>query len=231
MSTYRHLVYMVLDELKVSSDDAYYTEDHIVFLLTKYRAMLLKQRYSDVKRVIPESNFQTVLLDLVRVPAISGEPCEGGDYLRTVKKIPFLLKIGSPRVYPIDYYQGDITFVSRDRMRYVGYNKFMQNIIYTSLAPNNYLYFKSSNPQFLYLEKVKVTGVFEDPTEAAPLLGDEEGLKPCYPLDMEFPLEEPLIPQLIQSVVKELSTSVYRPEDKSNDDNDDLSEVNINSKK
>jgi hypothetical protein len=42
MTTYRELVYMVLDELKAKSDDFYYTEDHIIFLLDKYRAFLLK---------------------------------------------------------------------------------------------------------------------------------------------------------------------------------------------
>ena len=72
MSTYRELVYMVLDELKGISDDFTYTEDHIIFLLNKYRAFILKQRYSDVKKFIPESNYQTICLDLIQVPAISG---------------------------------------------------------------------------------------------------------------------------------------------------------------
>ena len=53
MNTYKELVYMCLDELKGSSDDFTYTEDHIVFLLTKYRVFLLKQRYSDIKKPIP----------------------------------------------------------------------------------------------------------------------------------------------------------------------------------
>ena len=35
MSTYRELVYLVLDELKGTSDDFTYTEDHIIFLLNK----------------------------------------------------------------------------------------------------------------------------------------------------------------------------------------------------
>ena len=119
MSTYKELIYMCLDELKLYSDDALYTEEHIMFLLGKYRTFLIKQRYSDVKKQIPESNYQTICLDLIEVPAISGEPCEGGSYLRSKEKIPFLMKIGNPRVYPIDYYQGEITYVSRDRMRYV----------------------------------------------------------------------------------------------------------------
>ena len=226
MSTYKELVYMCLDELKLYSDDALYTEEHIMFLLGKYRTFLIKQRYSDVKKQIPESNYQTICLDLIEVPAISGEPCEGGSYLRSKEKIPFLMKIGNPRVYPIDYYQGEITYVSRDRMRYVGYNKYLQNIIYASLDPDNYLYFKSFNPQFLYLEKVRMTGIFEDTLAASELqCPDENGNIVCDVLDREFPIENALIPPLIQLVVEELTKAEYKPEDKENNSDDDLSEV------
>ena len=226
MSTYKELVYMCLDELKLYSDDALYTEEHIMFLLGKYRTFLIKQRYSDVKKQIPESNYQTICLDLIEVPAILGEPCEGGSYLRSKEKIPFLMKIGNPRVYPIDYYQGEITYVSRDRMRYVGYNKYLQNIIYASLGPDNYLYFKSFNPQFLYLEKVRMTGIFEDTLAASELqCPDENGNIVCDVLDREFPIENALIPPLIQLVVEELTKAEYKPEDKENNSDDDLSEV------
>ena len=226
MSTYKELIYMCLDELKLYSDDALYTEEHIMFLLGKYRTFLIKQRYSDVKKQIPESNYQTICLDLIEVPAISGEPCEGGSYLRSKEKIPFLMKIGNPRVYPIDYYQGEITYVSRDRMRYVGYNKYLQNIIYASLGPDNYLYFKSFNPQFLYLEKIRMTGIFEDTLAASELqCPDKNGNIVCDVLDREFPIENALIPPLIQLVVEELTKAEYKPEDKENNSDDDLSEV------
>lgn len=223
MSTYRELTYMVLDELKVASDDAQFTEDHVIFLLTKYRTFLLKQRYSDIKKQIPESNYQTICLDLIEVPAIAGIPCEGGYYLRSKDKVPFLTQIGTPRIYPYDYYQGEITYVSRDRMRYIGYNKYLQNIIYCSIAPDNYLYFKSNNPQFLYLERIKFTGIFQDSKEASELqCSDEEGNKICDVLDRVFPIEEALIPPLIELTVKELTGAEYRPDDESNNAKDDL---------
>ena len=226
MSTYRQAIFMILDELKLLSDDANFTEDHIAYLLDKYRAFLLKQRYSDIKKQMPEANYQTICLTLTEVPAISGEPCEGGSYLRTTVTIPYLIQIGHPRVYPIDYYQGEITYISRDRMRYVGYNKYLQNIIYASLGPDNYLYFKSFNPQFLYLEKVRMTGIFEDPKAASELqCPDENGNIVCDILDREFPIENSLVPPMIELVVKELLGAEYRPKDESNDAKDELSEV------
>lgn len=223
MSTFKELIYLVLDELKGMSDDFDFTEDHVHYLLTKYRAFLLKQRYSDIKKQIPESNYQTICLDLINVPAISGEPCTGGIYLRSKQKVPFLMQIGTPRVYPIDYYQGEITYVSRDRMRYVGYNKFLQNVIYCSIGPDNYLYFKSSNPQYLYLEKVKFTGIFQDSMQASDLqCPDNNGETVCDPIDRTFPIEDALVPPLIELVVKELAGSAYKPDDEANNAKDDL---------
>ena len=224
--TYREMTYMCLDQLKVASDDSYYTIEHILFLISKIRALILKQRYSDIKQEIPQSNYQTICLDLIQVPAIAGEPCEGGTYCRSEKKVPSTMSIGTNTVYPVDFYQGThITYVSRERMRYVGENKWLKNIIYVSKGPDGYLYFKSSNPQFLYLEKVRMTGIFEDPEKAAELECNSNDVKPCDVLDRNFPLEEGLVPSVIELVVKYLSGAEYRPKDSTNDANDDLSDL------
>ena len=223
MSTYRELVYLVLDELKLVSDDSTFTEDHVVFLLNRYRTFLLKQRYSDIKKQIPESNYQTICLDLIQVPAISGEPCEGGTYLRSSVKVPIPMQIGSPKVTPMDYYQGEITYVSRERMRYVGYNRFLPNIIYCSIGPDQYLYFKSFNPQYLYLEKVKFTGVFENAEKASELECGTSDI--CDILDKEFPIEDSLISPLIELVLKELAGPAWKPQDDTNNASDDLANL------
>ena len=218
---------MVLDEIKSTSDDAFFNEEHVLFLINNYRNFILKQRYSDIKKPIPESNYQTICLDLIQVSAISGMECEGGVFLRSKEKVPFMMKIGNPRVYPINYYLGEITYISRDRMRYVGYNKYLQNIIYASLGPDNYLYLKSSNPQYLYLEKVKLTGIFENIGDVSDLLCDESGDNSCDIMDRTFPIEDALVPSIIELTVKELLGAEYRPEDKQNDSDDNLSDVTV----
>jgi len=224
MSTYREIVYMCLDEVKLISDDAYYTQDHIIFLLDKYRAAILKQTYSDLKKSIPESNYQTVCLSLEKVQAIEDDPCSP-TYLRSKEKLPDILPVGNPRVTPLDFLNGEITYVSYERFRFVGHNKWLKNIIYCSTGPDNKLYFNGANPQLYYLENIKYSAIFEDAAEAAKLSCDgEEGGK-CDPLDAEFPLEEGLIPALISAVVKDLLGSAYRPKDDINDANDDLSEL------
>lgn len=224
--TWREIVYMISDELKLDSDDSSFNEDHVAFLADKYRAFVLKQRYSDIKKSIPESNYQTLCLELEEIPAISGEPCEGGHYLRSTIKVPSTMKLGNTRVFPYDYFQGEITFIPRDRMRYIGYNKYLQNIIYCAKDPNGYLYFKSFNPQFLYLERVKMSAIFEDAKEASELECNE-GDSICDWMDREFPIESALVPVIIELVVKELRASEYMPSDETNDANDQLDEMNI----
>lgn len=224
MSTYRELVYLILDELKMTSDDSTFNDEHVMFLLSKYRGFILKQQYKDIKKEIPESNYQTVCIDLIPVSAITGIPCEGGEYLRSTKKIPSLMSLVSPSIYPEDYYQGNITLISRDRMKYVGNNRWLQNIIYASIGPDNYLYMKSSNPQYIYLEKVRLTGIFEDPDKASELSCDKENAE-CDPMDTDFPLEEALIPQVVELVLKELSGYLYKPEDNINNASDDLANI------
>ena len=223
---YKDIVYMVLDEIKSTSDDAFFTEEHVLLLVNNYRNFILKQRYSDIKKPIPESNYQTICLNLIQVPAIAGVPCGGGTFLRSKEKVPFMMKIGTPKVYPINYYLGEITYVSRERMRYVGYNKYLQNIIYASLGPDNYLYLQSSNPQYLYLEKIRLTGIFENIESVSDLLCDDSGDSiNCDIMDKTFPIEDALVPPIIELVVKELLGAEYRPKDETNDAKDDLSEV------
>ena len=103
MNTYRELVFLILDEAKGTSDDFSFNEQHLIFLLDKYRAVLLKNNYFTIKRIVPDSNYQSICLDLIEVPAISGDPCEGGYYLRSKEKIPFLLDVGNPIISSKDY--------------------------------------------------------------------------------------------------------------------------------
>lgn len=224
----KEIVYEILDEIKANSDDAFFTEDHVIFLIKKYRSFLIKKEQDKEKNttdVASEFEYQQICLDLEKVEAIPGLPCEGGYYLRTTEAIPKILEGTQPKVYPSDFYGNiNVVFVSRDRMRYVGTNKYLQNIIYTSIGPDLHLYMKSSNPQFLYLEgdnKLRMTAIFEDFDAASELLCDAEGNStPCDVLDSTFPIRDYLVPPLIELVVKELIGANYRPMDEVNNAKD-----------
>lgn len=224
----KEIVYACLDLAKAgTSDDSYYTEEHVLFLCKKYRAFLIKKEQDKEKSstdIASEFEYQEICLDLEKVPAMDGDPCTGGYYLRTTQKIPKILEGTQPRVYPIDFYQGtNISYVSRDRMRYTGSNKYLQNVIYSSLNPNQHLYLNSSNPQFLYMKKIRMSAVFEDFDEASDLLCDDTGSDTsCDVLEAEFPIREYLVPPLIELVVKSLNGVKFQIEDWKNNAKDDL---------
>ena len=227
----KELIYSILDLAKAStSDDSFYTEEHVFFLAKKYRSFLIKREKDKLKLETDLSGAfenQEICLNFEKVPAIDGTPCTGGYYLKSVEKIPKMIEGLEPSVYPIDFYQGiHINYVSRDRMRYIGSNPYLRNITFISLGPDNHFYLNSNNPQFLYLKKLRVSAAFEDFEEVAYLLCDKDGADAsCDPLDMEFPIRSYLVPELIQMVVKDLTGAKFQPKDNQNNAKDDLSEV------
>lgn len=224
----KEIVYYLLDSIKAISDDSLINEESCLFLLKKYRSFLIrKEQEKGTTDTASEFEYQQICLDLEKAPAMDGEPCTGGYYLRTTKKIPKVLEGTVPRVYPMDFYQGAyVTFVSRDRMRYVGTNKYLQNIIWVSVGPDLHLYLYSNNPQFLYLKKLRMTAIFEDFDEASGLLCDSDGgSKACDVLDEEFPIRDYLVPTLIELCEKEILGVAYRPKDVLNNAASDLSDL------
>lgn len=226
----KEIVYYLLDACKNVSDDSILTEDHVIFLVKKYRSFLIKKEIDKEKESddsVSEFEYQQICLDLEKVEAISGYPCEGGYYLRSTKALPKLLDGTVPTIYPVDFYSGiHIAYIPRERMRFVGTNQFLQNIIYVSIGPDLHLYLKSSNPQFLYLQKIRMSAAFEDFEDAAGLLCDDDGSSTaCDALDASFPIRDYLIPSLIELVEKEMLGVHYRPEDKANNANDDLASL------
>ena len=223
--TLRELVFLVLDELKINSDDSYFNEDHVVFLINKYRSFVLKKELEKENKPLSSTNAQLICLDLIEIK--DEDNLCGESMLRTEQPIPSLVNDCKVSIYPVNYFEGDhIIYTTMERMRYTTYNKWTKNLIYAAKGPDNYLYLKSSNPQYLYLEKLKMKAVFEDFESAAQYACDESGEElNCDILDMKFPIENALVPIIVEMVVKELLGASYRPKDSINNSNDDLSDI------
>lgn len=198
------MVYMVLDQLKAMSDDFYYTEDHILFLLDKYRAFLLKQKYRTPKSVILNSNFMTI--------EVAASP-KGNFDIPGVS----ILEIATPRI------QNDPSwnYCSPERFPFVGNNKFLKSIKYFTIDQG---VFKTKiikeNPDELFMIPLNLKAVFESPTSVYKYLEKD-------PIDEIFPLEEALISPLLEIVSKDLSQNQYKPEDKVNNATDDFGKIGM----
>mgnify|MGYP007101826029 CR=1 FL=1 len=226
MYTYNQVVYMVLDFLKISSDDAYYTPDHVIFLLNKFRAYVLKNKYENSSETPSDSNYQTMHLTLTEKDRIEGIGCSG-KYLVSNESLPDSLDIGTPTFSGKDLFQGDMAVVSPNRFKYVGFDRWTRNITYVTFEGGK-VYIKSCNPLAYYLQEGTYRDIFADPLEAAAASGEydvDENGDLCNPLEVEFALEDNLLPLVMQYVVKELSGGLYKPKDDENNADDDLSKL------
>ena len=215
------IVYYCLDAIKAFSDDSYVNEDHIVFLLSKYRGSLLQQ-YHNIKKLIPDSNYQTICLTLTSTDSI---PCTNGAILKSNEEVPSLMPIGNPSIYLFNGFESEnIVFIPFTRLKAVGWNKWKKNFIYVAVGPDKHLYLSSSNPQAQYLETLRLKGLFEDFEKAFELECNEDG-KPCDEMEKDFPLEVALVPDLIARVVKDALGMAWKTSDSNNNANDDLADI------
>ena len=194
------------------------------------RALLLERKYKNSRNQtfapMSDENVQEICLTL--------EPTEmlpagcSGMWLHSIEKIPDTLNVSDAKLSTVsDMTQSMVTFIPSERMPYVGYNKWLKNILYASKSDDGHLYITGNNPQFMYLDKVRMTAVFSDPQKAAEMSCEQDAGGKCNILEMEFPLEQALIPSCIELTVQELIGSRYAPEDKSNDAKDNLADAAV----
>ena len=87
------VVYYCLDAIKAFSDDSYVNEEHVLYLINKYRASLL-QHYYNTNKPITESNYQIIELNLDRVfSTYTTKTC-----LKSIETIPTVMAIKKPTV-------------------------------------------------------------------------------------------------------------------------------------
>lgn len=223
MTTYREAIYMCLDLLKGMGDDFTYTEDHIAYLLDKFRALLLKQRYgNDPKKHVPYSNYQTIIINITDLSV------DYNEQYKSDNQIPYLLQIGIPRVSFKDYYDINFEFVSRERFPFVGNNKYLKRTWYGCINEDNHFCLKTSSVRYIVTDgeplQIKMTAIFENPREITDEISFGETPNGDW-LDRNIPIEEGLITTLIELVVKEIAGSVYRPNDEANDNRDDNADM------
>ena len=147
--TYNQIAYYILDALKLSGKSSYYNEEHILFLLDKYRSFLLKQKYSDIKKPIPESNFQTICIDVEPTQSPIND-CGETLFLKSSNPIPTLSTVGTPFISTGVIQNVRVVYVSRNRFAHVGHNKFLKNMIYCSKILLNYLMNKTNQSSLCF---------------------------------------------------------------------------------
>lgn len=127
--------------------------------------------------------------------------------------------------FSVPWLSENITYTNRKRFGYVGHNKYLFNILYITQGVDGYLYAISSSNSFLdliyddnNLVEATITTIFQDPDEVA--TDTDEDI-----LDTTFPIDDKLVPKLIEHCLRFILGMAYRPRDDKNNANDDLSTI------
>lgn len=240
MSTYRELIYMVLDKVKESTDDSYFKVEHVAFLLDKYRPFLLKQRYSDIRKSISQNNYSNFTMTFTETDGDNFDIgythllTTSGKVLVSNTEMPRLIgfneEIEEFKLYNYGtnltgdkQFKGDFSIVSPERFKYAGSNKWLRKFVYATIGPDYKVYLKITDSTLILPETLLVQAIVENPKKEVsrilPIITNY--------LDMTYPIEDALVPPLLELVVKDLTTSVYRPEDNVNNNEDDLSRTAV----
>jgi len=238
MSTYREVVFIIRDLIKLNTSQSYFEEEHVIYLMHQYRMFLLKQRYSDIRKDIADINFQTIKLPMALYPTSTNNYIrpDVGQCLKSTFIVPAIINVNSvpsttTRVR--NFLTGKLyTFINFDRLHFIGSNKWLKNIIYCATgtgADNGYLFIKAGNTTYtgtgtedIITTGVLLTSLFENPLDAYAL---DSAITQKAKLDFIFPLEAPLIPNLVDMVLKELLGAAYRPTDDVNNEDDNMSNM------
>ena len=214
------MIYMVRDLLKLSSDDSYITSQHILFMLEKFRAYVLKSKYEDDEASVPDTNKSEITVELELVSDNLGY--SGIPLLRSKEPLPsdMIFDYITVRTNKLTG-NPNIVYVPFSRFPYVGNNKYLKNIIYWTIDDDDYILVKSCNPLFEYLREFKIEGVFESPMKVAERECSCNGLEVNYD-DVDFCLEDDLVQLVVQYVMNTFQNSIYKPQDEDNNTNDDL---------
>lgn len=214
MKTYRDVVYLILDSLKDITDDGYWEADHIVAQINKYRSLLFKQRYLDRKKEIPNVFYQRL--------TVGFEVNES--FCVSTKKIPGSIDNGIINTYT--YLQtpeiggNQINIVTPQRFKTLGYNKWLNSIVYGTIDYDGYMYLKRfSSPNTLEIESAIYDTILDNPIDAD-RFNDTNTLDI---LDIEFPCDDSLMQSIIELVISEIAKLNGLPKDMLNNANDDVS--------
>lgn len=244
MTTYGQMIYYCLDMVKAFSDDTSVTEEHVMFLLDKYRALTLRQAYDNGKAKnsinISSDNYQLIPIDrlvLVRPQDLEANiySDDGLDYIMENSdthyksnykysediEIPSILPGVAPKVYITDLFKSVATYVDNDRFEYTNWHKYLKNFIYATIGTDRHLYLKSGNVERLErVSRVNLYAIFENPSDVYALTDPDKDIYDCG-----FPVEESLIPNVLALCVKDILGAAYRPYDKYNNADDDLANI------
>jgi len=185
----------ILSERAGKSIDATFQEE-LKDIVQYWRATILK----DALRKRPNDRnyfMQSFTEKLIQVPKVEC-PIEYGCILRTERKIPTTIRSGGILYDYVGTPLWDNSFGMTNGAKdlYFTFNKFTGNR-YRYEYKDNYIYIY--NASLKNIKYIGIRGIFENPRDLNPFRCNKEE---CYNDDMDYPLSDDLVQQVINAILK-----------------------------
>lgn len=216
-NTLRHIVYNIRTLIKDRhSDDLQFTDRNIAYWVKYLRAKLIRQGI-DRGNSISDNLKQELSVDFESIDTGSSLGVETGSReIKSSTKIPKFISSKNKDLLtsitsPVD--DSFIVTIQPKAKAIRNHNNKYGRKYPVAYLDNGYLYIKGCN---FYIENLDVTGVFQDPEEAARFNNPE--LTSDEFMDEDYPIEDHMI-DMINSIVKSNELNLYFqiPSDKVND--------------
>ena len=223
MFTLQQLRSQIYELLNIQSDDSDIDDRLIDDLIIGKRQAWLEREFAKTLAFDRDivQDLGCVATKQVDPEECCGDTTEDCYVVRTTVKLPTTLVLNSTkgftRIGPTNKFEKQYTYVSFERVPFVGKGKYNKSIVYAFLL-NGYIYLLSNNDAVHMIKKINVQGMFVDPTEASDF-NDCDGA-PCFsPLD-KYPLPADMWEVIKKEIRAELLGKLSVPKDETNDSQD-----------
>lgn len=218
--TANEIIYEIYEDLNINSDDTNVDKRLILQKINTQRELWITNEMNKNFRMIPPALIQDI--GCIPLEQVSSEDCcetqSDCFFMRTSIEIPAPINLHRElmftRIGPRDKKQKEFTFISYDRVPYVGFGRFNHSGVY-SFWLNNRVYLMSRNDSIVLFEGINVMGVFPEPENVVNLgLCEDE---PCWTFDSQYPIYRKLWAYMKPQIVQELLPKMTIPQDNVND--------------
>ena len=222
--TLEKLIYDVRESMKDYVDDSTVDDRYITYLINNKRSKLVGQDLDRQNTTVDEGMKQNFCISLERVSAVQCGMDLGCEYVYRTNKVipePMDLKHGPAiiRVSSANLLDKPYSLTSRERAAYHSESPF--NTIPAAFYHNDgYIYLTGQDNALKLLNKINVTGVFENPAELMEYT-TETG-QACFDFNtFDYPIPTKYIEVITNEVVRILAGAKMMPNDETNNGQED----------
>lgn len=209
------------------ADDETLSLRQVKFWINNTRALLIRRDLDKGRSINPDIIQSIPCMNIIQVDASECNCQDSGCYTtRTIRKIPHAIELQQQnlitRVGPTNPQARAYPLISYHRVPWALSNP-TTNALIRSFLYNEYIYLITKNSSILStIEKISISGVFEDPTELETFSNCAATL-PCYTDDDTYPISAVMIEQMKQMIIQNnLKIASNAPTDNTNDGKNDL---------